>query len=65
VSIGTRIKSVNGIRNDESATTHWFLEAVYSDGRVVPISSQIKTTVVEDADRVVYRISYKLAKLSL
>jgi hypothetical protein len=65
VGLGTRIKAVNGVHNDEGATTHWFIDAVYNDGRVVPISSQLKTTIVEDANKVVYRMSYKTAKLSL
>jgi hypothetical protein len=65
LGIGSRIKSVNGIKNDEGATTHWFVDAIHTDGKVVPISSQIKTTIVEDAEKVVYRISYKTAKLAL
>lgn len=56
---------MNGIRNDEGATTHWFIDAIYKDGRVSPISSKINSVIVEDSDRVVYRMSYKTAKLSL
>jgi hypothetical protein len=65
VNIGTRIKSISGIKNDEGATTHWFVDAIYSDGKVVPISAQLKTTIAEDSDKVVYRMTYKTAKLSL
>lgn len=65
VGLGTRIKSVNGIRNDEGATTHWFVDAIYKDGRVVAISSKLNSIAVEDSDKVVYRMSYKTAKLSL
>ena len=61
----TRIKSVNGIKNDEGATTHWFIDAIFKDGRVVPISAHVASTVIEDSETVVYRMSYKVAKLSL
>jgi hypothetical protein len=64
-SLRTSIKSVNGIAKDERSTTHWFMDAIFADGKNVPLTTNVATTVIEDADEVVYRMTYKTTDLSL